>query len=79
MQERSDATSAGLGCPSAAKTTSTFDALGRVTQTTDGGGGYVKNVYSQNDVLQKVGPAPAGCGLNKVTPTPATLRLLSIA
>ena len=53
-------TTAGQGCPSSATTTSTFDALGRVTQTTDGGTGYVKNTYSQNDVKQDVGPAPSG-------------------
>jgi RHS repeat-associated protein len=53
-------TTAGRGCGSAAKTTSTFDAIGRTLQTTDGGGGYVKSTYTQNDVLQEVGPAPAG-------------------
>jgi len=50
-------------CPSAAVTTSTFDALGRVTQTTDGGNptpGYVKYTYNQNDVKQDIGPAPPG-------------------
>lgn len=47
-------------CPTAATTTSTFDALGRVTQTTDGGTGYVQYTYNQNDVKQAVGPAPAG-------------------
>ena len=53
----------GQGCPSAAKTTSTFDALGRVIQTTDGGNptpGWVKYTYTQNDLLQEVGPAPPG-------------------
>lgn len=47
-------------CPSSATTTSVFDALGRVTQTTDGGGGTLSYSYTQNDVLQTVGPTPAG-------------------
>jgi RHS repeat-associated protein len=53
----------GNGCPTSGKTTSTFDALGRVTQTTNGGNptpGWVKYTYTQNDVLQELGPAPAG-------------------
>ncbi len=53
-------TTSGNGCSSAAKTTSTFDSLGRVTQTTDGGGGWVKFTYTQNDVLQEVGPVVSG-------------------
>jgi RHS repeat-associated protein len=53
-------TSSGTGCSGAATTTSTFDALGRVLQTTDGGGGFVRNTYTQNDVLVEVGPAPSG-------------------
>jgi RHS repeat-associated protein len=56
-------TTSGNGCPSAAKATSTFDALGRVTQRTDGGNptpGWVKYTYTQNDVLQQVGPVVAG-------------------
>jgi RHS repeat-associated protein len=56
-------TTSGSNCPSAAKTTTTMDALGRATQTTDGGNptpGWVKYTYTQNDVLQEVGPAPAG-------------------
>jgi RHS repeat-associated protein len=56
---------AGQGCPSAAKTTSAFDALGRVLQTTDGGGGYVSRTPNQNDVKQAVGPAPAGENLKQ--------------
>jgi RHS repeat-associated protein len=52
-------------CPTAATTTSTFDALGRVTQTTDGGTGYVTNTYNQNDVKQAVGPAPSGENLKQ--------------
>jgi len=49
-------------CPRAAVTTSTFDALGRVTQNTDGGNpaGWVKFYYDQNDVRQEIGPAPPG-------------------
>src|SRR5262249_45627324 len=51
------------GCPSAAKTIRTFDGLARVTQITDGGiptPGWVKYTYTQNDVLQEVGPIVAG-------------------
>jgi len=39
-------------------TTTSYDALSRVTQTTDGGGGTVMLSFSQNDVLSTVGPAP---------------------
>jgi RHS repeat-associated protein len=38
-----------------AKTT-TYDALGRVLTTTDGGGGTITFSYTRNDVLQTVGP-----------------------
>lgn len=44
-------------CPG---TTMTYDGLGRVLTTTDGGGGTTTNSYTKNDVLQTVGPAPAG-------------------
>jgi RHS repeat-associated protein len=50
---------AGVPCSSAA-TTTTFDALGRPLQVTDGGGGTLSYTYSANDVLQVFGPAPAG-------------------
>src|SRR5205807_8700925 len=53
-------TTKAAGCGSAAKTTTAFDALGRVLKKTDGGGGYVSYTPSQNDVKQSVGPAPAG-------------------
>jgi|GEM_PF-1213310 len=54
--------SSGNGCPSAAVTTRTFDALGRVQGVTNGGSpaGYVNYTYNLNDVLQVVGPAPTG-------------------
>jgi RHS repeat-associated protein len=72
-------TSAGQGCPSAAKTTTTFDALKRVHQTTDGGGGYVTYTYNQNDVMQAVGPAPAGENLKqRQLEYDATGRLTSV-
>ncbi|MHB8413613.1 MAG: RHS repeat domain-containing protein [Candidatus Acidiferrales bacterium] len=45
---------------SAPATTTTYDALGRPTQTIDGGGGKVKWSYAANDVLQEVDPAPSG-------------------
>ncbi len=50
---------AGVACPSAA-TTTTYDGLGRPLLVTDGGGGTVGYSYVGNDVLQTVGPAPAG-------------------
>ena len=56
--------SASGPCPTAKTTTSTFDALGRVTQTEDGALGYVQLQYNQNDVLQIVGPSP-GDGLKE--------------
>ena len=58
-------TTAGQGCGSAAKTTSTFDALGRVLQSTDGAGGYISLTYNQNDVNQAIGPAPLGESLKQ--------------
>lgn len=53
---------AGSGCPSAAVTMKTFDALGRVKQVTNGGtpAGSVSYTYTLNDVLQVVAPAPSG-------------------
>src|SRR3989441_4327896 len=41
-------------------TTTTYDALGRVLQVTDAGGGWTKYTYNQNDVLVEVGPAATG-------------------
>src|SRR5579885_3544033 len=54
--------SSGNGCPSAAVTTRTFDALGRVQGVTNGGSpaGYVNYTYTLNDILQVVGPAATG-------------------
>jgi RHS repeat-associated protein len=74
-------TTVGQGCPSAAKTTTTFDALGRPTKTTDGGTtpGYVSSAYTQNDVLQSVGPAPSGENLKqKQLEYDAVGRLISV-
>jgi RHS repeat-associated protein len=52
---------AGQGSTTAAETTKAYDAMGRVLSVTDGGSptpGYTIYSYSQNDVLQKRGPAP---------------------
>jgi len=35
-----------------------YDTLNRVISVTDGGGGYTNSAYTNNDVLQTVGPAP---------------------
>lgn len=43
-----------------AVTVAQFDAAGRSYSVTDGGGGTASYSYSQNDVLQTIGPAPAG-------------------
>ncbi|HWW15189.1 MAG TPA: RHS repeat-associated core domain-containing protein [Candidatus Dormibacteraeota bacterium] len=58
---------AGQGGSSAVTTTS-YDALGRVTQAQDGGSpaGYVSYSYTQNDVLTVVGPAPSGENVKQV-------------
>ena len=58
-------TGQGAACPSSANTTSTFDALGRVTKTTDGGSGYISTTYNQNDVKQAIGPFPSGESLKQ--------------
>ncbi len=42
-----------------------YDALGRPLTTTDGGNGTVTLVYTQNDVLRKIGPAPSGENLKQ--------------
>lgn len=42
------------------KTTTTYDALNRVVQSTGGGGGTASYTYSNNDVLVKITPAPSG-------------------
>ena len=41
-------------------TTTTYDALGRPKVITDGGTGTVTLSYTTNDILQTLGPAPAG-------------------
>lgn len=51
---------AGQTTSSTPTTATTYDALNRPTQTTDAGGGYLSYIYNQNDVLQTLGPAPAG-------------------
>ncbi len=48
------------GTCSTPQTTQTYDALSRPYVTTDGGGGTATYTYSQNDVLQTVGPHPTG-------------------
>jgi len=50
---------AGAGC-STAVTSTTYDALNRAAQTTDGGGGTVTTAYNIKDMLQSIGPAPPG-------------------
>ena len=45
---------------SAPATTTVYDALGRPTLVTDGGGGTVSYTYTGHDVLQAIGPAPSG-------------------
>jgi len=47
----------GPSCPAA---TTTYDAISRVSQVSDGGGRTTTNSYSNNDVLVTVGPAPSG-------------------
>jgi RHS repeat-associated protein len=46
-------------CPTTGQTT-TYDALNRISQVTDAGGGTTTYTYPQNDVLITVGPAPSG-------------------
>jgi RHS repeat-associated protein len=47
---------AGGTSTTAPSTTAVYDALGRPTLVTDGGGGTTLYVYTNNDVLQTVGP-----------------------
>jgi hypothetical protein len=42
-----------------AVTTTQFDALGRATSVTDGGGGTLTSTYADNDVVQALGPPPS--------------------
>lgn len=48
------------GVCSTPKTTVTYDALGRPSQVTDGGGGTITYTYQNNDALVTFGPAPSG-------------------
>ena len=50
---------ASLSCSSSA-TTTTYDAMNRPLQTSDGGGGTQSTSYPINDVLGTLGPAPSG-------------------
>jgi RHS repeat-associated protein len=50
---------AGNGCTGAA-TTTTYNALNRPATVTDGVGGTLAYTYANNDILQDLGPAPAG-------------------
>ena len=51
------AAGAGQAAPAGTPVTTTqYDALGRVSGTTDGGGGTVSYSYTNNDVLQTLGP-----------------------
>ena len=49
-----------------AVTTTQMDAIGRVISVTDGGAGTVTSTYSQNDVLNALGPAPTNEHLKQV-------------
>ena len=51
---------AGQTSSSAPAVTTTYDAFGRVLSVTDANSGSTTYVYSGNDVLVKVGPAPTG-------------------
>ena len=55
---------AGQGGTGARSTTS-FDPLGRVAQIQDGNNGYISYSYNGNDVLTVNGPAPAGESLKR--------------
>jgi RHS repeat-associated protein len=39
-------------------TTTSYDAIGRISSVSDGGGGTVSYTHTQNDTLQVLGPAP---------------------
>ncbi len=56
---------AGQGSTSSPVTTVLYDALGRPTSATDGGGGSLSYTYISNDVLQVTGPAPTGENLKQ--------------
>lgn len=50
----------GENCCMAPNNTTTFDTLGRLTKSTDAGGGTITYTYNKNDVLIVTTPAPAG-------------------
>jgi YD repeat-containing protein len=51
--------SASSNCPASPATATLYDALGRPTSVTDGGGGSVSYIYTGQDVQVIVGPPPA--------------------
>jgi RHS repeat-associated protein len=63
------ASTASVACSSPVNTTTTYDALDRPLQVTDGGGGYTQYSYSPSgsvlDTLVTVGPNPSGENLKK--------------
>jgi len=58
-------TTAGATNSSAAGTTTQYDALSRVKNSTDSGNGTTSYTYTNNDVLVAVGPAPTGENLKQ--------------
>ena len=58
-------TTAGATNSSAAGTTTQYDALSRVKNSTDSGNGTTSYTYTNNDVLVAVGPPPTGENLKQ--------------
>jgi len=52
--------SSGSSCGTSTGVTNAFDMLGRLVTSVDGGGGTDTITYTQNDVLNVLGPAPSG-------------------
>ena len=52
-------TTADSSCSAYTGITNTYDMLGHLLTSVDGGGGTMTNTYTQNDVLSVVSPAPA--------------------